>query len=519
MPIVATRNYLELPYLSANYLAGEIDYAEGMQVRIPLPSPSGMEVKASQPQHVQHPKYLEEPYLEERYLSAKVCALQGMQADLSLVSQDPEGMQVELRKRTESAIGMEVKAGDLKIVNHPKYLTESYLSSAYLAGLNCGLQGMQASFKIESPTKDEGMQVEIQIAEDTEPGMQTVLRVFKTPPTGMQTEMFIVSPVDDKFQGMQVDQKIFTDDTTGMQALLKIFKEVPIGMQAELIRETAVGMSATLAIYNITQLRFLCSFPSRGVSAGNWTSPQGTETGDFGLDNLNTDILEQRAQSPSGTLALWELISDTGVGNTFVDTVAILNHNLTTSALVQVQGSDDAGFGTVKFSFNMTVEKTNMYYIAPTLPTISARYYRFLIQDPTNPDADGSLKIGVILFGSSVITSRRTCYQNPVTFGLRHFKDTLPTEGYTSVSNDRALRKILTLDFTEVLFDGGDYGLFQDYFKTAKTDLKCLIIPRPTRPSSLAVFSKLTQLPAEQHNAIEDEAWYVDLTLDYDESL
>lgn len=534
MAVLDERGYLENPYLTIRYLSGEIDYGLGMQVDLKInqqkttgqqvdlkiddEQSTGMEVKVGFPQHLIHETYLSTfPYLTEPYLSQWICALGGMQVDLKINDQANAGMQTNLGVNESQITGMQV---DQKI------------------GAS-DLTGMQVNTR--NFVDDQiGMQVDAKVFEETATGMEvnigfpqhliheTYLSTFPylSEPYlsqwicalgSMQVELFIVSEDDDSFNGMQVDQKIKASDLTGMQALLRIYTEDQTGMQVDRIRAEKTGFQTTMVIYNTTQLRILCDFPSRGIVSNNWTSPQGTETGDFGLENLNTDVIEQRAQSPFGITALWELISDTGATNTFVDTIAILNHNFTTSAVVSVQGSDDPSFASVKFTFTMSVELTNMYYIAPTLPTQSARYYKFLIQDPTNPD--GYLRAGTILFGTSLILSRRACFENPVSFGLKHFKDSLETEGFTSVSNDRALRRILGLEFVNLKVDGADYDSLVDYFKTAKTDLKCLVIPKPERASTLAVFSKLVELPVERHMANTEDDWRVELNLEYDESL
>ena len=479
--------YLERPYLSDPYLSGGIHNGQGMQVRIVQPAPPvGFQAKIFPLEHNLHPFYLVEPfgYLQEPYLATKICAFQGMQVDLSLATQFEQGIQVDARNNDQLDFGLQAKIFPLEHNLHPFYLTEpfGYLSEAYLASKICAFQGMQVDQLIDSS--------------------------------------------DDDFpQGFQVDQKITEAlANQGFQALLRIYDEQSVGFQADVIRAERLGISTTMVLYNITQMRILCDFLSRGTAAlggNNWTSPQGVDVGDFDLSNLNTDVVEQRAQSPVGVAALWEIRCNTGIANGFADTYGILNHNLTSSATVTVQGSDDPAFGSVKWSFVMTTELVNMYYIEPDLPTIPAQYFRFLIQDPLNPD--GQIKIGTIVFGNAIIFSKKSCFDLPVTFGLRHFKDGLQTEGFTNYSNDRALRKILQLNFSDHLFDGADYQNFQDYFKTAKTDLKCLVIPTPQRPSALAVFSKLTQLPEETHNAVEPIAdgseWRVNFSLDYDESM
>jgi len=318
----------------------------------------------------------------------------------------------------------------------------------------------------------------------------------------------------------QIDQKIEDLVSISSQVLAIVNRQNNLGSQINFQAASKINSQINLFIYNRTQLRILLDFPSRGTTAlggNNWTSVQAIAPGDYSPSNLNTDIIEQRTQT-DGINNLWQLRCDTGEANTFMDTAAILEHNFTTSARVEIQGSDDPAFGTIKFTIVMETELQNMYYIAPSLPTQSARYYQFSIQDPTNTDPDG-LKIGTILFGSAIVLTKKEQFINPVTFGKRHYKDTLETEGYTSSSNDRALRKFLNLTFTQLDINGGNFKSLQDYILTAKTDLKCLVIPRPTKPSALAVFAKLSTLPDEQHNAVDDDNWRVDLTLDWDESL
>lgn len=433
--------------------------------------------------------YLEDTYLTEPYMSGINGETTGMQVEFKLPNEDLGGMQTEFSIIDQSQLGMQAKIFPLAHALHPKYLADSegYLEEAYLAEKMCAFQGMQAQLKIDSPD-------------------------------------------DDFSQGMQVDLAIEDQFLQGMQTEMVVQTETSQGMQTEFIKTFKLGSQANYVIYNTTQLRILCDFDSRGLSAeyagvpsaddANWKTLQTMAGGDLGkLKHLNNDKVEQRVQTADSVISLWDLRCDTGQSNTFVDTIGILNHNFTSSAIVQFQGSDDSNFGTIKFQETLTVEAENIYFIAPTLPTVSARYFRFLIQDPTNPD--NHLRIGTIVFGSARILTPKERFINPVRFGKVHFKDSQRTEGFSSNSNDRATRKKLTLVFEKLDIDGGNFELIGDYTDEAKTDLKCLIIPTPLRPSALAVFSKLVQLPDEDHFYNDDDGtnWKIDLTLDWDESL
>jgi len=483
----------DLPYLTqAPYMGGIAEVTTGMQVEMVINATkqTGMQslmqiVDADKQTGMQSSMITGDSAIVGTQAEMFVAAskLTGMQTDMVTGSSVNTGMQVDQKivsPDDDLSVGMQAKMGFPAHIICGGYLNDDpYLSKLpYMAERLCALQGMQVS-----------------------------MQVAETPVTGMQVEMSIISPDDDKITGMQVVQQIAGNS--------KI-----TGMQADMVAQQQTGMQASMQLYSVDTLRILCSFPSRGTPAQgglSWTSVQALRTGDFDANNLNTDIFEERTETLATPPATWELRCDTGLSNTFVDTIYIGEHNFTLGATVEFQASDDPAFGTIKYTRNMTVEEQHMYFILPLIdfPPEPARYFRFTIQDVNNP---GSLKIGIIVFGSAVTFSQRERFLNPVRFGFNHFKDTIETEGFTNVSNDRALRKFLGLSFEQLRFDGGNFEKLRDYFLESKTDLKCLIIPRPTRPSSLAVFAKMKQIPEEQHYATSDDNHRIDLSIDWDEA-
>jgi hypothetical protein len=446
------------------------------------------------------------------------------QVDMRLFATPSISSQIEMKiiDIDAGALPMQVKIGQLAHYICGGYLTQPYLEEPYLAYRMCAHLGTQVDMRnfvlppintqvdrrIVDPTDDPIVftQVEMRIKERGFPTFTQVdMRRFTDTAFNTQVDRRIVDVTDDPHVLTQVEMRIQE-------------RPFPFNMQVNMLKSEKLNAQVTMVIYNITQLRLLCNFISRGTEAlggNNWVSVQAVSPGDYSPNNLNTDIVEQRTQTPS--VNLWQLRCNTGNPNSFVDTIGILNHNFSRGATVEVAGSDDPAFGTIKFSYPMTVEDVNMYYIAPTLPNIPAQYYQFTISDPGN--SEGILKIGTIVFGSGIIMTRKEQFLNPVTYGFRHYKDTLETEGFTSVSNDRALRKFLNLTYAQLVREGGNFRALRQYILDAKTDLKCLIIPRPTVPSALAVFAKMSQLPEEQHNAIDDNNWRIDMTFDWDESL
>lgn len=313
---------------------------------------------------------------------------------------------------------------------------------------------------------------------------------------------------------LQFSGRIDTRRSLGLQFKADLYKTVAVPVQFQALVGTGLGLQYRAALYNTTNLRILYEFPSRGLTGSNWTA-SSTAPGDFSINNVNTDVVEQVYRSGPTTTGVL-LTCDTQVPQgVFLDTLAILNHNLTTSAIVQLLGSNDSSFGTVGSVINLSVTRENLFYISPTLPLEGFRYWRLQIDDATNND--GFIQVGTIVFGESVVFQGES-FSNPISYRKRHFSDQVVTEGFTSVNNDRGIKRSVALKFENLRFTGGNYGALQNVFDIARTNLKCLWIPTPTYPSRYAVFGKLTELPEEDHQDVGEEGDYVSLNVEVDEA-
>jgi len=506
MTVINTQlGYLERDYLEDAYLSQGVLGNMGQQALfsiVDFPSPLGMQVE------IQIVDYLVPLGQQAQFTIESGSKTLGMQVDFQITGGEPVGMQANFTLSDyPTAYGMQA---DFTIVDAPeaygmeytdhnfahltlnKYLTQNYLEDPYLTSDINAHGGFQAEFNITYP-QAYGMQAEINIVD--------FLKAY-----GQQSEFNIVD-----------------------------FPH-PIGMQTEFIRLFTLGMQATISLYNTTNLRFLCDFPSRGLSTAvgtnQWGNPAGqgenwkanfTEAGDFSPFNLNTDIVEQVWRSPDGYTTGINLDCDTerpqGV---FLDTFAMLNHNLTTSASVNLIGSNDPTFGVtgVVIPLLPRLNDPNTYYIAPTLPNVGYRYWRIAIDDASNPD--NYLQIGTVVFGASQIFVGE-CFVDEVEFQLQDFADTVETEGFTNVSNSRTQKKVLRLDFRSLNFTKGNFKTMRSMFAYARTVLKCLWIPTPDAVNEdytarFALFSKMVQIPVERHNNKGATADYVSFTVELDES-
>ena len=291
-----------------------------------------------------------------------------------------------------------------------------------------------------------------------------------------------------------------------------------LGVQFSSGRVYELSTQFLAGIYNTDKLRVLCEFPSRGTSGSNWTS-NSTPAGDFDVLNLNDSIVEHYTRTEDGTTSGWVLTCDTEISNgTNIDTVALLNHNLSGGATVLMQMSNDPGWVTVGVSENLTYQKDNMVWVAPTLPPKDYRYVRFVISD--NSNTDNFLRVGTIVFGRAFIFTQEN-FSLPLRLKRTSYSDKVFTEGHSTVTNTRGVKKKITLTFDNLKYTEQNYRNLESVFLVAKTDLKCLWIPIPDddNPGRYAVFGKLQEIPEEEHNDLGPSADYVSLNLEVDEAL
>ena len=319
-----------------------------------------------------------------------------------------------------------------------------------------------------------------------------------------------------KSKGVQFLGKITTEKNTGVQFLGKITKDDSRGAQFLAFKITRRGLQFRSVIYNTTQMRFLTEFASRGLTGDNWTatSTQSSTSNAFHVKNLNTDIVEQVWRSTS--LVTQTLVCDTqDTAGVYVDTLAILNHNLTQGATVIFQGSNDSNFASVGVSEVLENNVKNTYWISPSIPLNAYRYWRFEISDPANQD--GYIEIGSIVFGAASIFSSDENFTDEVSFGFKQFEDKIFTEGHTNVSNDRGQKKFIELSFDKLKADGANFKSLRRAYLQYGTLLKVLYVPIPKDPATFSVFAKMSEVPQESH--IYTGGHYVSVDISLDESL
>lgn len=326
----------------------------------------------------------------------------------------------------------------------------------------------------------------------------------------------------DQPTGVEALRVVDIDQPTALETLATIDVETPTGIEVLRLATIETGVQSFIRLYNLDKLRILCQFDSRGVVADNWTVFTGGQAaGDFNVNNVNTDIWEEIFRSVD---TLVRIDCDTGVdASSVIDTIWLGNHNISSGATITVLGSNDPTFNVPAYQVVIQdITKEQLYYIWPdeTYPPVAVRYYRFIISDPTNPD--GYIQMAHILFGTSIIFNGDCITQN-IRKQILHFKDEIPTEGFTSNMNNRAVRKKVSFSFENLAFGLGNYTkMVENVFLEARTDLKCLWIPYPLQPTRFGIFGKMTEIPEENHNVLgnaNEDLDFISFDITVDESL
>jgi hypothetical protein len=167
----------------------------------------------------------------------------------------------------------------------------------------------------------------------------------------------------------------------------------------------------------------------------------------------------------------------------------------------------------------MTVQPNyeNIYYIASVSAANQYRHWRVLIQDPTKPD--GYISIGRFAAGEAMVFDTRENMTMDVDYSQINYKDELKLNGFSSISNNRALRSRLRLGFDNLDMESNDnYAQLQRMLTYCRDTLKALVIPDPRRPYRYSVYSKLSQMPQEKHRYIDDATSYATFDLEWDEA-
>lgn len=481
------------------------------------------------------------PYGSVPYGTGQAAGNSGLQfVALTTDLGDPEGVQFDAKiVDFPKPEGVEFFTTNLGF-RCPGYGEYDYGTLPYGATACFASAGVQFSGLIVDFADPEGIEIFIGVIDFADPeGVEFDGQIVEfLNPQGVEFDSLILSFADP--EGVQFDGKIVDfANPEGIQFVAPITISDPEGIQFESVGSSFQGLQFNVNLYNISQLRILCDFPSRGATTTGGTNAWGNDIGtgqnwqtnsqdpaaDFTVQNLNTDIVEQVYRSQTGTITGLNIDVDTEQSpGVFLDTLGILNHNLTTGANVVLIGSINSSFTPIGKTINLVPRIDNIFHIEPDLPLTAFRYWRFQIDDTNN--TDNFIEIGTIVFGNAIIFTVDECMVDRIQKKQQHFVDSVRTEGFTAVKNDRSLKTRISMRFESLRFDKGNFQNLDSIFKTVRTSQKCLWIPTPstTDPSiteRFAVFGKIPELPEQEHNVkgtVGEDLDFITLGFDVDEA-
>ena len=312
--------------------------------------------------------------------------------------------------------------------------------------------------------------------------------------------------------------------------------------------------------YNLSQIRILWEIASDGLQFANITSSSEQIIGDFSVSNIKSDIIEQVWRAKSATQvgstyspnSVWFVI-DCGLkaGSSVTkevvfDTLAILNHNLTKSAKISVWGYGTSNTGSatrdiIKSSVALGTGKKiidgvspdadyyDFLWVMPEEDYAGAKAYRhYLVEitDTNNVDAmpDGTrfIQIGRFVAGAATIFTKEENLTSEITYQEVSYKDEVKINGFTSISNSRSIKKKIRASFKSLnaISNNGNtnYYNLKRYLRYCRDTLKALVIIDSRDPYLFYAYGKVSEMPQEQCNYVDDGALYVSLDVEWDEA-
>lgn len=240
----------------------------------------------------------------------------------------------------------------------------------------------------------------------------------------------------------------------------------------------------------------------------NVISVTSTAAGDFAPKNLTTDILREVWRSATASTTQ-EIIMEVNDPDTIIDTFAILNHNLTSIAVVQVQAANDVGFLIPAFTLSMTYNKQNMVLLQDL--GASYTYFKIKITDPTNPC--GYIEIGRVVAGRSFTFTNNEDITDRINVKRDDLAYKMKSEGFFRASNEKVKVDKLRVDFKNLKSlaadDNTNYLGLKDLFENVGETYPFLTIADPSDPYFICMWGLVDDIPAFGY----DINRYVDVSL------
>lgn len=249
---------------------------------------------------------------------------------------------------------------------------------------------------------------------------------------------------------------------------------------------------------NTVGIKFLYNFC---LGDYNYTTPGGNiisitseADGDHKKVNLTTTPLRETWRSGPNIEDFQEIVIQTSDLTVTPDTFAILNHNLTETAVVQLQASQTPDFLSPAFTITMVWSKKHMILLQDI--GFAYNYYRFRILDPLNPC--GFLEIGRIIAGKSFTITNNEDITDNISISTDDLAYRMKTEGFFRAFNERVKVDRLSIKFDKLVTtppDDVNYAGLMEMFEEVGETYSFLTILDPDDQTFKMIWGVIDNLP------------------------
>lgn len=251
---------------------------------------------------------------------------------------------------------------------------------------------------------------------------------------------------------------------------------------------------------NTTGIRFLYNF---AVGVYDFTNPGANifsitseADGDHTGKNLTTTPLRETWRSDENIGSFQDIIIEANDLSVVPDTFAILNHNLSDTAVIQVQGSLSSDFTTPAFTFAFDWTEKHLVLLQDVVTAYP--FYRFRILDPTNPC--GFLEIGRIIAGRSFTVTFNEDISDDISISTQDLAYRMNTEGFFRAFNERVKVEKLNVRFDKletISPNDSNYLNLQEMFNEVGETYPFLTILDPDDPGFKVIWGMIDIMPTK----------------------
>lgn len=224
-------------------------------------------------------------------------------------------------------------------------------------------------------------------------------------------------------------------------------------------------------------------------------SVTSTAVGDFDKSNLFQDSTRLRWRSAD--TANQEIVLQADISSN-IDTFAIIGHNLSDSAAVQLQANIANNFLAPPVTVIIPITEFNMMHTV----SLGAEYefYKLTIIDPANPC--GYIEIGRIVAGRAFTMAENEDITDSYSIGTKDMAKKMKTEGFFKASNENVLVRTFNAQFQKIsTVAGADTNFLglRNLFRNVRTTRPFLTILDRGNPGLFNVWGELQTIPGESY--------------------